>query len=111
VYHFDGFFIATEAAWYEGDYVFQCNFRFQFEKALLEYKDGKLTVFHADSAPEEIAGEEGAKTNGINLPDSNAYYNEIRYFTDCVLRGEDCDKIKPEELETVLDLIAQLNAR
>ena len=47
--------------------------------------------------------------NGINLPATNGYFNEIRYFTDCVLTGKNCDKVQPWELECVLDLIDEIN--
>ena len=47
--------------------------------------------------------------NGINLPATNGYFNEIRYFTDCVLAGKDCERVKLEELECVLDLIAEIS--
>ena len=67
-----------------------------------------LKVYPSDGAPFAVAAEAGAAPNGINLPASNAYYNEIRYFTDCVLEGRFPDRVKPEELESVLDLIGQL---
>ncbi len=79
----------------------------QFEKAVVEYKGGKLTVYHQDGKTEEIAGEEGAAENGINLPNSNAYYNEIRYFTTACSR-ERLRQGAADELETVLELIAKL---
>ena len=49
-----------------------------------------------------------ASTDGaasINLPKTNAYANEIHYFTDCVLTGKSPDKIKPDELETVISIL------
>ena len=32
-------------------------------------------------------------------------YNELRYFADCVKENRDPDRVKPEELETVIDLL------
>ena len=55
-----------------------------------------------------LADEPTGEENGINLPKTNAYYNEIRYFTDCVLAEKDCDRVKPEELKEVLRLIRKL---
>lgn len=106
VYHYPGFFISAEAAWYDCFYRFQCSFRFQFEKAVIEFKDGKLVIYEKGGnviTPFE-AGEEG---DGY-VPRTNAYYEEIRYFTDCVKNGVPCDRIKREELKTVLKLIEQL---
>ncbi|MBQ4085608.1 MAG: Gfo/Idh/MocA family oxidoreductase [Clostridia bacterium] len=109
VYQYDDFFIACESAWYDAEYKFASGFRFQFEEAVVEWKGCVFTVFKKGTGTETLEGEANANENGINLPATNAYYNEIRYFVDQVLAGKDCDIIKPEELETVLDLIDQLH--
>ena len=111
VYEYPGFFVSTEAAWYAGDYAFQSSYRFQFERAVMEYRGGKLTVYPADGSAKTMEEETAPQENGINLPSTNAYFNEIRYFTDCVLAGKDCDRIKPEELECVLDLITVIDSK
>ena len=108
IYRYPGFFINAEAAWYDCEYAFTAGYRFQFEKAVMEFKAGTLTIYHQDGRVETCAQEEDAAENGINLPRSNAYYNEIRYFADCVLAGRDCDRVRPEELEAVLDTIEKL---
>ncbi|MDO4739431.1 MAG: Gfo/Idh/MocA family oxidoreductase [Eubacteriales bacterium] len=109
VYQYDDFFIACESAWYDAEYKFASGFRFQFEEAVIEWKGGVFTVFKKGSGTETLEGEANANENGINLPATNAYFNEIRYFADQVLAGKDCDIVKPEELETVLELIDQLH--
>ncbi len=109
IYEYDGFFIACEAAWFDCDFKFTSNFRFQFEKAVIEYKDGVLKTYKKSGGVETLEAEANANENGINLPASNGYFNEIRYFTDCVLAGKDCEMLKPGELETVLDIIDVLN--
>ncbi len=109
IYQYPDFFISAEAAWFDCDYTFQSAYRFQFEKAVMEYKDGTLTIYPQAGGSETMEEEADANENGINLPKSNAYYNEIRYFADCVLEGKPCDRVKPEELETVLRLIDRLS--
>ncbi len=107
IYQYPDFFIAAEAAWYDCNYVFQCSFRFQFERAVLEFKDGKLTVFEQGGntfCPFEAQSEKG---DGY-VPVTNAYDDEILYFLDCIKKGVPCDKIKREELKHVLRLIEQL---
>ena len=49
-------------------------------------------------------------TGSINLPKSDAYAEEIRYFTDCVKKGAFLDKVKPEELRAVIELLKELQA-
>ncbi len=109
VYHYDDFFIACEAAWYDADFKFSAGFRFQFENAVIEWKDNVLTVYHKGEGREVIGADSGDVGAGYDLPPTNAYYNEIQYFVDCVRAGKDCEIIKPEELETVLWLIPQLH--
>ena len=106
IYQYPDFFISGEAAWFDCNYRFQSAYRFQFEKAVMEFKDGKLTIFH-QSGEVENPGEKEGEGDGY-VPKTNAYFNEIRYFTDCVLSGKDCDRVKPGELRTVLELIDQL---
>ncbi len=107
IYQYPGFFISAEAAWFDCSYRFQSAFRFQFENAVLEFKDGKLTIFHQNGETEEPCERKTDDGDGY-VPKTNAYFEEIRYFTDCVLAGKPCEKVKPEELKTVLSLIEQL---
>ncbi len=103
VYSFDGFYINSEAAWYAGGYPFGAKFRFQFEKALVVW-EGEFKIYQADGQVLSLSSGEG-ESGVINLPKTNAYANEIRYFTDCVKAGVDADKVKAEELETVIDIL------
>ena len=111
IYEYPGFFISTEAAWYNCSYPIQAAYRFQFENGVLEYRGGKLTAYEAGKEPYVFDAETDANVNGINLPATNGYFNEIRYFTDCVLAGKDCDKVQAWELECVLDLIARIDGK
>ncbi len=107
IYQYQDFFVSAEAAWFDCNYRFQSAFRFQFEEALLEFKDGKLTIFNRNGSmetPNEIQSQAG---DGY-VPKTNAYLEEIRYFVECVRAGVPCDKVKAEELKLVLELIAQL---
>lgn len=104
-YQYPDFFIHSEAAWYAGNYPFGASFRFQFEKAVVEWKDGKLMAYLPEEAPVSLL-EAGPLTTGIiNLNDLGPYAREIRYFADCVKAGVPADRVKPQELETVLRLI------
>lgn len=105
VYEYDGFFIVTEASWYASPYPFSAQFRFQFENAVLDFKDGRLKIYERKGNTIDCSVEANGQTGDINLPKSDAYANEIRYFTDCVLNGIKPDKVQPRQLETVLDLL------
>lgn len=103
VYQFDGFYVDSEATWYAAPYPFHASYRFQFEKALIVL-DGALTVYEVDGKTFTV-GADGGETGGIELPPTNAYANEIRYFADCVKAGRDADRVKEEELETVVKIL------
>ena len=51
---------------------------------------------------------ETVDAGSVNLIQSDAYANEIRYFTDCVLAGSFPDKVKAEELSAVIRILNSL---
>ena len=108
VYDYGDFFITTEAAWYAGRYPFGADFRFQFEKAVVENKKGRFMIYEDSGKAIDLSSAGEGDTGEINLPKSNAYANELRYFTDCVLEDRFPDKVKPEELEAVISILNQL---
>ena len=70
---------------------------------------GKLTVYEQSGNIYDLQDNgEKKDTGSINLPKSDAYANEIRYFTECVLSGKNADIVKPWELETVIDILHTL---
>lgn len=107
-YDFGDFRISTEAAWFAGCYPFSARFLFQFEGAVVTWENDEMTVYEADDTKFCPISQDGGDTGDIGLPKSNAYANEIRYFADCVKSGVFPDKVKPEELETVIDLLKSL---
>ena len=56
----------------------------------------------------DLSTESQNDTGDIDLPQTNAYAEEIRYFKDCVNEGRFPDKVKPEELKQVLHILNTL---
>lgn len=108
IYEFDGFFVTTESSWYASPYPFGMQFRFQFENAVVAMEKGKMMIYERDGKVLDLSEKAEGDTGEINLPKSNAYANEIRYFTDCVLRDVPAEKVKPEELKTVIEILDSL---
>lgn len=106
VYEFDGFFVSAECAWYAGPHPFVMGYRFQFEKAVVTYEGGKMTVYEVGEKPCDMTG--GGNVLGDGIPSGSAYESEIRYFVNCVREGKEPDKIKPHELETVIKILRTL---
>lgn len=108
VYEYPDFFVTAEASWYAAPYPFTAGYRFQFEKALLVYEHGRCMLYETDGTVRDLTEAADGDTGSINLPKSDAYANEIRYFTDCVLKGRFPDKVKPEELYEVIQILNSL---
>ena len=105
VYEYDNFFINMESSWYASPHPFTTGFRLQFEKSVVVNKDGKLVIYEKDVGTVDVSNDGNKESGAINLPQTDAYYEEIKYFVDCVLKNKKPEIIKPEELETVLDIL------
>lgn len=108
VYEYPDFFISAEAAWYAAPYPFRASYRFQFENALIVYEGDQCTIYENNGAVIDLTNAHSGETGDINLPKSNAYANEIRYFTNCILEGRSPDKIKAGELTAILQIMNQI---
>lgn len=107
-YDFGSFSINSEASWYATSYPFTAEFRFQFEDALVANENGKMVIFLRDDKKIDLSQEAEGDTGSINLPKSDAYANEIKYFANCVVNDLPVDKVKPEELSCVLKILNNL---
>ena len=105
IYEYPNFFITAEASWYASPYPFGAEYRFQFEDAVAAWEKGVCKIYEKAGAIIDLTTQSDGDTGHINLPKSNAYANEIRYFTDCVLKDRQPEKVKAEELETVIDIL------
>lgn len=108
VYEYPAFFVTTEASWYAAPYPFTATFRFQFERAILAYEKGQCMLYEKDGTVTDLTEAAEGDTGGINLPKSDAYANEIRYFTECVLEDRVPDRVKGEELRQVIEILHHL---
>ena len=105
VYEYPEFFVTTEASWYAAPYPFTASFRFQFERAILAYEKGQCILYEEDGIVTDLTEAAEGDTGGINLPKSDAYANEILYFTECVLEDRFQDRVKAEELRQVIEIL------
>ncbi len=107
-YDYGDFQINSEASWYATSYPFTAEFRFQFEDAVIANENGKMMIYLRDDERIDLSEEAEGDTGDINLPKSNAYANEIRYFADCVINNTPVEKVQPEELRCVLNILNNL---
>lgn len=107
-YDFDGFFITVESSWYAGRYPFTAGYLFQFEKAVVVYQKGTCMIYEDNGTVLNLTNSGTGDTGSISLPKTNAYANEIQYFAKCVEDGCFPDKVKPEELVEVVNILRNL---
>ena len=107
IYEYDNFFISAESSWYAARYPFRAEFRFLYEEAIVAMENGKLVVYKNDGimlTTEAPEGEENGEAV-LQLPATGGYYNEIKYFADCVMNNQKATIMKPEELENVIRIL------
>ena len=107
-YDFGEFSINSEASWYATCYPFTAEFRFQFEDAVVSNENGKMMIYLKNDEKIDLSQQADGDTGSINLPKSDAYANEIIYFANCVKNNLPVEKVKPEELECVLNILNSL---
>lgn len=91
--------IKIDGCWEEAkDYPFECSYRVSFEKATLEFRNNKLTVYPLEGGKLTPEFQEGDEFD-INL---GAYYKELRYFINTINSGEE---IKISTLEDALESV------
>lgn len=105
LYDYGDFYVTAEAAWYNSPYPFTMKFRFQFEKAIVAWEKGVMKIYESEGRIFEVGSDSNTDTGNIDLPKSDAYANEIRYFANCVINGRAPERVKADELETVIEIL------
>ncbi len=87
--------VLIEGSWdFPADYPFEMMFRVKFEKAVAEYTHEGLRLYTDNGMQNVVLKKEfTAQVEGAgNISDLGGYYNELKYFTDCLKAGT-----KPEK--------------
>ena len=97
--------VSLEGGWdYPAGLPFEMEFRVKFEKAVVVFNSGKtpgLSVYFEDGTSVNPVMENSfdSESEGLggNISSLGGYYNEIRYFLDCLKNGEEIRTISLEE--------------
>ena len=108
VYDFGDFFITAEASWFKAKYPFYMGYRFQFEEAILAFERDGLTIYDCSGNRLTPCKAESENASDFELPSSDAYANEIRYFADCVKNNKPVEKVTKESLLAVLKILNKI---
>lgn len=88
--NYDGFSVCVEGSWnFPTNYPFQARFGVKFENAVLELGPTGFKLY-TDGKCEDVVIEKKALSveGGGNISDLGGYYNELKYFTDCIKSNE-----------------------
>jgi predicted dehydrogenase len=95
LYEYPDVVVSSEGGWnYPAKWGFRMAFQALFEKACIDYDSRKsptLAITVSDGAPEPLAfeaptaGESGSGEG--NISSLGGYFNELKAFVDCILRG------------------------
>ncbi len=107
-YDFGDFYIDAESSWFAGAYPFTAQFRFLFADAIISNEGQGLKIYENNGNVVSLEEAATGDTGEINLPKSGAYAEEIAYFADCVANNKAPEKVKPNELETVIEILNNL---
>ncbi len=108
VYDYGDFFITAEASWFKAKYPFYMGFRFQFEEAVVALERDGMTIYDCFGSRIKPCEEGSENESDFELPSSDAYANEIRYFADCVKNNEPVTKVNKESLLAVLKILNKI---
>lgn len=92
-----GVVIEAEGGWWQGPIPFSAGFRAVFENATLVYAREQLTIY-------EVGAPEPRKV-AFDLKNTNAIYNEIAYFIDCIRSNSPPAVITPDQSYAVLEIL------
>ncbi len=84
------FCVSVEGGWdFPSNYPFSANFRVKFENALIELSGAGFKLYENGECRDIIIEKNALSVEGGgNISDLGGYYNELKYFTDCVKTGE-----------------------
>lgn len=88
--------ISVEGTWdLPASYPFTATFRVVFEKAVVENAGNGFMLYTAEGAKPivlEKTDAVGTSESGGNISDLGGYYNELKYFTECIAAGSKIEK-------------------
>jgi predicted dehydrogenase len=104
----DGPRVLAKAAWFNSNVPFQMGYEAIFEGGYADYNSGKLVFYPNNGEPFNPVENVYMSGSESNVANASGYYNEIRYFIDCIVKNEKPSVVKGDELLTVLSLLENL---
>lgn len=97
--------VSIEGGWdYPASMPFEMEYRVKFENATIVFNSSRtpsLVIYNQDGSSSEPVlvskPDSDNKDLGGNISDLGGYYNELKYFLECLHSGTDVDKFSLEE--------------
>lgn len=118
-YHFDGVAVTAEGGWnYPAKWGFRMGFEAVFEYAVVEFDSAAnptLTIVEAKRKRRPLAFSapkvKGTGGTGGNISALGGYFNELRYFIDCLEKGRKPEIATPEQAaDSVRTTLAEIHS-
>ncbi len=105
--HLPGVVIEAEGGWWHAPVPFAASFRAVFEKAVLVYECERLTLYEGEASKPCIVDFANGlpASEKLGLKSTNAFYNEIAYFVECIRANTPPAVITPEQSYAVLEIL------
>jgi len=109
-FKYPGCTVTAEGGWdYADSFPFRMAFTANFEKGAVEYSSigaKPFGIFQTGSAEyQQPAPEEKQADGGGNISSLGGYYNEIKYFIECVAKGRKPAMVTPADARDSLTLV------
>lgn len=105
-YIFDGMTVEAEGGWFEAPIPFEMSFWAVFERAAVNFVNGILTLYPSGGQPQIIEWQDRSlQETGINVGTTDAFFNEIKYFTDCIRNNTYPSAASPESTLACLNML------
>ena len=108
-YHYPNLPVSAEGGWTVAD-PFDMSFRAVFDKGTLAYSSRlePLTLYAPGKKPVKVKVPQPRTRTvaaGGNISALGGYFNEIKYFVDCLKKGKHPEVVTPEEARASLGLV------
>lgn len=109
-YHYPGVGVSAAGGWWDVPDPFEMSFRAVFAKGILCYssKNQPLISYEKGKPPARVnvpQPKTGAVQAGGNISSLGGYYNEVKYFVDCVKAGRAPETATAEDARDAVALV------
>jgi len=118
-YHFDDVAVTAEGGWnYPPQWGFKMSFEAVFERSVVEFDSSAsptLTITEGKKPRAPLAFQSpkvgSSKAGGGNISSLGGYFNELKYFVDCLEKGRPPEISTPEQgAESVRTVLAEIKS-